>query len=213
MPGTLPIVGDFLQFRVDCQANDQLSENVLHYVVGTATGGGLDLQQMANAMASNLSPVYRAWLPITASFTRVTAQNLTPPASNPSISVGIGGIGTASGNLMPRQASGLIRYQTALGGRANRGRSYIGFIAGSSVDNSGELNGGGTALLASIGAAIGPTVVLVLGGLSNQLLLMVRHPNFPGPPPFPAGTVVTSVQATALIATQRRRGDFGASNL
>lgn len=212
MPGTTPIVGDFLQVRVDCQANDQLSQNVLHYAVTATGGGGLSLQFIANVFGATLAAAYRNWLPGAASFSQITVQNLSPPQTNPATSAAVGGAGLVLGNLQPRQASGLLRFHTDLGGRANRGRAYIGFIAGSSVDVNGELNGAGTALLVAVGNAIGPFPNIILGGASTSLRLQIRHPNLPGPPPTPTGTPVNSIQATALIATQRRRGDFGASN-
>lgn len=213
MPGTTPMVGDFLQVRVNCSAGAQLSQNVLHYTVNSVNGGGLTLQQLATTIASSVGPLYRAWMATTATFDGLTVQNLTPPSTDPATSTGSTGAGTATGNLAPRQASGLIRFITGFGGRGNRGRAYIGLIAGSFIDTTGELTGGGAAVLLNVANGLGPLIAPTVGAVTTVLRLMVRHPDVIGPPRTPTGTPVTSVLATALIATQRRRGDFGATNL
>lgn len=211
MPGTTPAVNDFLQIRVNCQAASQLSQNVLHYKVTSTAGGGLTLAQIGTQFVATVGAQYRAWMPATATFNGVTVQNLTPPKTDPRETVG-GGAGTAVGNLAPRQASGLIRTNTGLGGRANRGRIYIGFMSADSIDADGELTAGGLATLFGLANLLGPTVVLTIGALGVVLQLVVRHPDTPGPIIVPVSTDVTAMQAQQLIATQRRRGDYGRQN-
>lgn len=213
MPGTTPIFGDVLQIRVNCSAAEQLSQNVLHYKVFSVTGGGLTIKQIADQFAQTNGPIYRSWMASTATFDGCTVQNLTPPITDPATSSGGTGIGSSVGNLEPRQASGLLSHTTGFGGRANRGRSYIGLMAAGNVDASGNLTGGGVAILANVGAALGPFVALSVGGLQTILQLQIRHPDTPGPPPMPSTTAVTFIQASGKIATQRRRGDYGAPNL
>lgn len=213
MPGLLPVPGDFLEARVLCQAANQLSENVLHYrVVSTAVAGGLSLQDIATGLGLRLVAPYRAWMPVTASFNAVFVQNLTAPRTNPLESIGAFGAGTALGVLVPRQASALIKKETSLGGHANRGRMYIGFIASSSITPASELDGGGLALLVGIAEAVGPLIVLLIGASGVTLQLVVRHPDLPGPPRVPQGVDVSSLQPQILIATQKRRGDYGKGN-
>jgi len=212
MPGNVPIVGDYLQVRVHCQANDQLSLNVLHYQVTAVAGGGLSLNSIAGQLSAAFATAYKAWLPATATYDFTSVQNISPPISNPWTSNSGAGVGASTGGLLPRQSSGLIRHITSMGGRSNRGRSYIGFIAGVNVDTSGELTGGGTALLTAIGNAIGPVLTPTVGAASVTLQLVVRHPDLVGPPTAPVGTPVNVVTASGLIATQRRRGDYGQQN-
>jgi hypothetical protein len=211
MPGVTPIVNDILQNRVDCRAGNQLSQNVLHYRVIGVVGGGLSLQQMATQAVAALGTVYRPWMPILAVFDQVSFQNLMPPATVPFVT-GSGLAGTAIGNLVPKQVSGLIHSSTGLAGRSQRGRNYIGFLSDTFTTGAGELSGAGFALLTNIAAAIGPFVTYTLGALSTTLQLIVRHPDLLGPPILPNGTNCISYSAESGLATQRRRGDFGRSN-
>lgn len=212
MPGTTPVVNDLLQLRVNCQAASQLSQNVTHWVVTSTVGGGMSLGQLADAMFIHFRDVYKAWMPVTAFYNGVSLQNVTPPRTDPFEGAGAAGAGGAIGNLEPRQASGLIRTLTGLGGRANRGRIYIGFLASSSVDASGELDAGGFALITGIANAYGPSITYTLGPLQTQVQLTVRHPDTLPPARVPVFTQVTSIQPQLLIATQRRRGDYGRQN-
>jgi hypothetical protein len=211
MAGIVPIVGDFLQIRVNCQAASQLSQNVLHYRVASTGGGGHTLQQLADGFRAQIDNQYRAWMPATATFNGCTVQNLSPPRTNPFQSVAAAAAGTSAGDLAPRQASGLISTRTALGGRANHGRIYVGFLSSTFVDADGELDAGGLAVLVGVAGALGPTVTITTGPLSDQLQLVVRHPDA-GAPPTPQGTDIVAIQAQLLIATQRRRGDYGRQN-
>ena len=214
MPGPTPAVGDFLQIRTDCQLGDQLSQNVLHYEV-TAIGGagGMNLTQIASAMSANVATAYKGWMATVSTYSGLTVQNLTPPITTAFVGTTGAGIGTGGTVSMARQVSGLIQTKTALGGRANHGRVYVGFPTTTFQTAEGELTGAGTAALALVALALGPNVALAVGPLATTLTLAVRHPNTPGPIIVPVWTRVISLQATALLATQRRRGDFGATNL
>jgi len=211
MPGTIPTVGDFIQVRANCRAASQLSQNVLHYRVTLVVAGGLSCQQLADRIFSTWDGVYRPWMPITAQWNSVSVQNITPPKTNTFNSTAAALAGTAIGDLVPRQASGLIGTRTELGGRANHGRVYVGFITSSHINADGELTGVGTAALQNIADQLGPTPTFTVGGVSTSLRLVVRHPDA-GAPLTPQGTDVIGLGARSAVATQRRRGDFGRPN-
>jgi hypothetical protein len=142
----------------------------------------------------------------------VTFQNLTPPMTV-AFRQTAASSGTAIGNLTPRQVSCLIGTQTAIAGRANRGRVYIPFPSDTFVSAAGELTGAGFAILVNIASALGPAVTLTFGGATTNMALTVRHPDVAVPVPHtPSTTDVVSMVPAALLATQRRRGDYGRSN-
>ena len=212
MPGTTPGLGDVIQARVGCVEGTQLSLNVLHYRVTNLVGLGLSCVQLATQLVARFGPLYRPWMPITAFFESVSVQNVSPPASV-AFEVGAHQAGTAIGNGMARQVSGLISHTTQAAGRDQRGRSYIGLGSSTWMDPGGILSGGGFATLAAVAAGLGPTFNLTFGGATTSLQLVIRHPNNPGPPPLVSATDVFQVTASAFLATQRRRGDFGRPNL
>jgi len=213
MPGLNPAVGDLLQVRVYCQANNQVSLNVLHYVVVGVGGVGLDLNTYAAQISTIYAALYKVWMPPTADYAGVTVQNLTFPTSIAVTDRASAGPGTTGTELTPRQVSGLIHWTTTLAGRANRGRSYIGFPSSTFLTATGELSVAGGTALANVQAAIGPIKNVLVGGDSLSTRLAIRPPRIPGPPPVEQYTTVSTGLASNLLATQRRRGDYGRSNL
>jgi len=212
MPGTTPIVGDFLQIRTTSRAEEQISQNVLHYAVESIVGAGLTLLQIADGFSTSVSALYRAWMPIFAAYEGLSVQNLTPPITDPRESANGAGAGTGTGSLLPRQASGLVSTSTGFGGRANRGRIYVGFMAEQHLAPEGDLKPAGITVLQNVADGLGPTKIITLGGSVVTLRLTVRHPNTLPPVVVPQWTPVTAVTAQGRVATQRRRGDFGPAN-
>jgi hypothetical protein len=212
MPGNVPVTGDIIQVRVTCSEGNQISQNVLHYLLTVTGGGGMTQLQIATAFQNVVSPTYRQMMPATAFFEGVRVQNLSPPMAV-AAETNLHNAGTATGNGMPRQASALIRTHTEFAGKKNRGRVYVGLLSSVFLDPGGILNGAGFALVSNLATLIGPTVPLAFGGQTVNLALGVRHPNLPAPPGTPSLTLVSSVEPTAFLATQRRRGDFGRTNV
>lgn len=213
MPGLNPVIGDFIEARVHCNAAFQLSLNVLHYELTAQIGGPLTLQQMCTAFSTAIGPAFRAWMPAAATYSFVSFQNLTPPKSVTVQSAVGSGPGTAAGNLVPRQVSGLARYRTDFAGRSQRGRNYIGFPTDGNITADGELSAAGIAALLAVIASYGRVVNLTVGVITTSMILAIRHKDIPGPPPVPSWTQVTATAAGVLLATQRRRGDYGRPNI
>jgi len=212
MPGITPVKDDILQARLRCRAGDQISLNVLHYRVNSVAGGGLNLTAIASQLGAAAATVYRAWMPATAEAELITLQNLTPPITPAFAGTGFAGAGTADGDLVPRQVSGLITERTSLGGRNQIGRIYVGFVANAYIDTAGELTGGGIGFLQAIADVLGPGFTANVGATQTILDMIVRHPDAGGPPPLPNGTLVVTLTAQTRTATQKRRGDYGRPN-
>jgi len=213
MPGLLPAVNDALECRIFCQAQAQASLNVLHYVVVGTGGAGLTLAQAAAPMALTFGALYKVWMPPTADFSGITLQNLTFPMSSSVVDTASAGPGTTGTELAPRQVSGLIHLRSELAGPRHRGRKYVGFMSSTYLTATGELSVAGGTALGNVGATFGPIKNTLVGADSLAMRLIVRHPRLAGPPPVEQFTVVTQVLGSNLLATQKRRGDYGRTNV
>jgi len=129
--------------------------------------------------------------------------------------------GTSTGTVLPGQASAMLRWTCTslplatppLG--SAKGRSYIPWISVANY-NTGttQLLGAGLAKLTTIGQRMGPVMAVATKGVTLQMVL--RRTNPPPavgePRPFAGWADVTKGEAQPLIATQRRRGEFGQVN-
>lgn len=107
--------------------------------------------------------------------------------------------GTVSGTFLPQNCAALIRKQTALGGRRNRGRMFLPYcLAEADVDNIGNLTS--TRI-----NALNTQFDSVMSGLDGLgVTPVVLHTLEPiGVTPLP--TPITSMTADPRLATQRRR--------
>jgi len=129
--------------------------------------------------------------------------------------------GTSTGTVLPGQASAMLRWTcTALPLNAPplgsaKGRSYIPWVSVANY-NTGttQLLGVGVAKLTTVGQRMGPVMAVALKGATLQMVL--RRTNAPPAPdeprPFAGWADVTKGEAQPLVATQRRRGEFGQVN-
>jgi len=216
---SLPLVAnDVLRVVYACYVNEpkQLGESRLHYRVVNA--GGFNLEDVAPFLRARLVVPYKGWLPTTAFFAGVSVQRILPaPRSGVLYEVGENfGLASAAG-FLPTQASGLISYKTsgiaaviagdppvivspALPG--THGRSYIPFPAGSHYDPAtNQFTAGAQTKLGAIRTKLGPIIDLG-GGASLQQIILRGTKTFD----------VISSAPSPNVATQRRRGAFGALN-
>jgi hypothetical protein len=96
------------------------------------------------------------------------------------------------------QVQGLIRKQTALGGRHNRGRIFIPDIAETQTNEVGELDATGIGLLQAIADAWFDDVPTI-DGVAGLVVLHTHH--------LPAPTTITATTAEGMVATLRGRFD------
>lgn len=102
------------------------------------------------------------------------------------------GAGVRGGDEPPPMVQALIKKQTGLGGRANRGRMFIPDQLESQMDNNGTLNGTALSLLQDIAIAVAGPGVAPWG--APQLM----HP-------IAAPTEITAFVVDSKVATLRRR--------
>jgi hypothetical protein len=201
--------------RVYCYqpTNLQLGVNTFFFHTIAEVGTGASTVSVATGWDAILAPLYKAWLPATSRYYGVEAQYLIPPINVPVTTNANAGVGTAAGNNLPNQASGLISIRTQLAGPKYRGRAYIPFPAASNADVQGDLTPAAAVLLQAIATAVNTNTVFGGGGNTSTLALCVRHRTNKGVKPALFG-YQEAVTATAdqLFATQRRRGQFGRSN-
>jgi hypothetical protein len=215
MPGIIPQVGDIVQIRVVCFTIDQVALNVTHWRVASTSGAGQSLQQIASKFDTDLATVYKGLMPPAASFRGVGATNISGVRTVEENSVAGAGIGTIAGtNLVPEQVSGLISWKTGSAGRHYRGRIYPGFLSAGYIDNAGRLTSSGRNQLDLIRLAYGLVKLVFTGADQCNLQLVLLHRPTPARPipPNSQTTDVTSSTRSELLASQRRRGDYGPTN-
>lgn len=118
---------------------------------------------------------------------------LGPDATGESAEVAIGNSGLVGGQAVSPQVALLVRKNTALGGRAGRGRFYIPGMPAASLVNSGTFDGTDMDQVVSEWTDIWNVMAFV--GLEQRLL----HDSPLTPTP------VTSMVGSVRVATQRRR--------
>lgn len=204
------VTGDSLRIRFFCTQADQLSVNILHFLVGAQTGGPVDGGQLISAISQAWSGVYTNLLSLQGTYYGASMQRLTAGTWNPIADSRSGTAGgTAGVNALPKQTSGLISWRTPLAGRRNRGRVYLPFPA----EDDNSITGRPTAPYDTKATQYGNTY---LGGFAYATV---------GPPPSTTFldpviyhrdsggfTPVSGFTVRAGWATQRRRGTFGRPN-
>jgi hypothetical protein len=128
----------------------------------------------------------------------------------PAIAVGVAAAvaGTFSGADLPPQVAVLIKKNTGVGGKKNRGRTYLPWaVPASVVDERGTIAGANV-------SAIQANVNLVLAGMladgmpmhiSNKTLVITPPEVKPHVTAITTGPLVVTWTVETIIATQRRR--------
>ncbi len=188
--------------------------------------GSATYETLADDIFQNIRTVLTAWLSTSATFQGVSVTREKKNMAG--VTVGKFGpvifrttaTGTEATALLPLQASAMIRSVCAalplntppLG--SGKGRCYIPWVSLGEYDSTtAKLNAAGLAKLWNVASKIGPSVLL--GGKGANLAMVIRRTAYAEPPavrPFAGWSDVTSLEAQNLIATQRRRGDFGKIN-
>jgi len=199
----------------------QVSLNTTFWKVLAPVTGPPGTGDFVAAMAQALSPVYRAWMPTSATFRGLIGQTVFPtnklevPVKNSSFA----GAGTASGAMIPNQVSGLISWQGNIYYAGNtgkmiypRGRIYPGLASTLWASTNGEMTAAGYNQLDAIRLAYGTMKTVVGTGFSFTMSMQIRTVTQAIPNP-----IVTYRQAVLGVskqkwATQRRRGQFAAQN-
>lgn len=125
-----------------------------------------------------------------------TLVKFGPDATGPSAEFADPRTGGNAGTVLGPNTAFLVRKQTAMGGRAGRGRMYIPGVRETSADDAGVLQPASVALMQAEVDAF-----LVQVGAANVNLVVLHQAGSPLTTP----TDITGLQVDGRVATQRRR--------
>lgn len=165
--------------------------------LGVNMGGAFPPQDTAEAMAA----IWEATM-LDIQVSSITLDEVIvrqgPNEDGPTGTTAVGLAGTHIGSGSSPNTAYLVKKNTALGGRRNRGRFYIPGVDEDKVDPSGSIT---------------PAWVATVQGVVDDfydafgaatVLPVVLHERVPGPTQ-PAPTDITSFTLESTVATQRRR--------
>ena len=222
-----PVLNDLLEMVVvtqDQTASPQLGLNRVFWQVSGITGLGVTQGQIAAFLDGLLSPFYVSIMPATALYRGVYIQRVFPtPVQIKAGSVTHNATGTAGGTMLPSQVSVLVSLQTAVAGRAFRGRIYLPFISNAFITGSEAPNAALVTVALNIGTVISAAQLVTVGANATAITPVLWHRKGfgfkKGPPVVPINpatigtiTAITGSSAAAKWATIRRRGDYGRPN-
>jgi hypothetical protein len=210
-------VGSLVLVRVWCRQFAQASVNNLWYTVAAVGASPATDLDVATARDADFASPYKSLLANSAEYRGVQAQiYLATPPNRAAFSAAFintsAGPGLAGATPLPSQTCGLIQFQTGEAGQANRGRLFIPFPAVLDNSSGGTPVAGYVTRLTTLVALMDSGISIVAGARTATLVRVLRHgKNKAGVQPTP--TPVTSGTASDLWATQRKRGDFGRTNV
>lgn len=203
------VMNDILAIRIVTwePTDSQLGINVWHGLVASVTGT-ITQTQIATAIDGAVAAPYKAWMGSPATYRGVGVTKIFPLPRVLEESVnGNNGAGTGGAKLCTQQTAGLNSYHTGLAGRRFRGRMYLAFPSDTFATNDGNITGGGVTAIGNIAAALAFGVTVTSGpntaNIAYGLWGRVTHV-------FTGWNTVTSQNK---FATQRRRGQYGRTNL
>lgn len=205
--------GQICQVRVVCadSTSVQAGINIMHFLVGTITGGVMTDAQAVAIVDASLATVYKPWINNNATYRGAGVKILTPTQQVEAVSTTHAGAGTGGANALPQQSSGLVKFLTAQAGRNYRGRIYPPFPPTGAANSDGAMTGGAATGLQNIGNAWLALNPLINGPVTVVFIPVIYH----RAPPALKGTTTPILSALAVqdFATQRRRGQLGRTNI
>jgi hypothetical protein len=210
-----PALNDVLESRFvtfDPSPPPQVGINTLRWLVTSIVAGGVTQQQIAAFLDGIAAADYKARMPPATSYRGVSVQKINPlPRVLAEMSIANAGIGTAAAGQTPTQVAALVKLATARAGKAFRGRLYMPFLPSAAILANGNLDPVFTVALAlSMSLLIIPQSIVV-GGATTNITPVIFHAKGYGTPPVGVRTtdVITGSSASPLLATIRRRGNYG----
>jgi hypothetical protein len=199
--------GAVVEVVIWTQCRDQAGLVVLHYVVSQVQGVMPSWSVIAHQMSLTFADLFKQVLSIQAGWQGVGVKEIHPAPSTiiwDNTATGVGTVGTIHA---PRQLCGLIRKYVAGAFKGNRGRSYIPFPPSDFTADGLYVTAGYLATLQAIATAMDGQVFPGDGVNSATLTpcLWSRKNRIV--------RVLISTRAEKGIATQRRRGDYGRTNV
>lgn len=185
--------------------------HVAHVTFACADTASQDVQDIADLVQNDFSA---AWKDLVDSNVVIGKPTVLRGDGTTTPGVAIGSLAEEPGLAVfdgpPPQVCALLKKITALGGRANRGRTYMPYVLpDADIHEDGSISGG------TIVADINDRAAIMLSGLAADSLPMVicnREVDAnPTPPPatyvsaYHTGATVTQYFLELVVATQRRR--------
>lgn len=201
--------GDILRVAILSHNIDQLGINVLHYRFQLSSGTVTDAQAATAFNAVFPTADYRACMAADAKYWGFDLQKIFPlPVAAVQQLRTAGLAGTGGADSAPRQACGILTKTSALAGRANRGRMYFPFPSDDLIDATGHATAAYKNSMALVATVVLASITVAPGGGNVGVMdPIIFHTAFPA-----TITPITGFTVRTKIATQRRRGDYGAVN-
>lgn len=198
---------DLLKIVTYCQAAEQVAQNVRYYYV-SAMGVGVSPtdEDVVTAFTNAIKVLYLPLMGASANFVGCTLQKISP-VKRDTVAWSNLGVGTAAGDLLPRETAGLISFRTGYAGRQNRGRMYVPFPAESWNDANGHPTAGYVTAMEALRDFVVQTGALAPAGTATITLQSIIIPS-----DQPQGRAITAGTAHTRWASMRSRGDFAAAN-
>jgi len=193
---------------------NQVAQNVLHYRISAVAGSPTDAM-LADVLDTTFAPAFGDCLSQHATYAGVGVSRLRPlPRTIPVYDNDGEGAGGVLGDPLPKQVCGVITKRTALAGVRFRGRMYVPFPG--EADNeatTGIPSVGYVANLDVLGALLDNVLAVGAGGntASANPVLWNRATTTPTVQ-AETFTPITGFRSRGIWGTQRRRGDYGATN-
>lgn len=206
---SVPIAdGDFLEARFACFVGSQVALNVRHYVAQNSAGTSQTLTEGADKLSDTFHSDYKAMMSSDAEFRGVGLRRLNPNATIEFAHTGDNGPGLVGTKLVPKQVCGIITLQTLTPGQAGRGRLYMPFIGSDDMSGEGRPTAAYLGSLNTIGDDFKDTILVSDGGANSVELKPVLRIGSTF-----TGRDIIDIKSRTVFGTQRRRGDYGATNL
>lgn len=201
-------VGDVYEVKLYTVQGAQTAVNVRHFRVSAVSATTPADSAIADAFSNRYGPVLRPLMSTSAEF-RGAGQRLVSTIPKPveTYSVAGAGPGTVAADPLPKQVCGLLTLRTAFAGRRYRGRIYVPFPAESDNDFTTRPIATYVTRLQTLGGQFTGSFTITQGANTMTVASVVFSRQ------LGEWSVVTGYTARSSWATQRRRGDFGRSNL
>jgi len=205
--------GDILSQRVWAQLGTQASVNSYNYQVSSITGGAVTDVDFANALVTQTLAFYASLMADQAQYRGFQVYFLKRAAGSlPQPVVNITGQGNASGgtNALPRNTSGILKYNSFSRGPGGRGRIFLPFLPTDFMGPGGLPNASFGTLVNSFASALLTPVVVTAGG-STATLIWSLVKKIPATPPTSEQIIAAS--SADKFGQMHKRGDYGRANV
>lgn len=206
---TLLAMNDVYQVNFYCTFGVQTAIPRMHYRIDNIVGAPTD-DMLALTMSATFQAAIKALMTSEATYRGVGVQRLFPlPKTAQVFSTQGNGPGDNITTPLPKQVSGLVSKKTAFASRNMRGRFYMPFPSeGNNDPTNARPNAGYITQLQTLAGLLVNKVQDAVGPDTWDATPII----YSGSGAHINGSDLTQCVARTYWATQRRRGDFGATN-